>query len=112
MQNFDTTWVLSAYEGFMQTEFGSARLRDRNFTGQESAKMDEIEPIYLSKIRPRIGKKWKKLNRYISISAATYEKWFVIFEHTINHLSFGYVHLFQLKHYFFKLFFCSHAIYY
>ena len=26
------------------------------------------------------------------------EKWFVIFEHTTNHLSFGYVHLPQLEY--------------
>ena len=40
------------------------------------------------------------LNSYISVIADIDEKWFVIFEHTMNHLSFGYVHLPQLKYYF------------
>ena len=47
-------------------------------------------------------------------------KWFVIFEHTINHLSFGYVRLPQLKCYFsyfasffllfFWFFFCRYLL--
>ena len=44
-------------------------------------KVDEFELIYLG------------INRID-------EKWFVIFEHTINHLSFGYVCLPQPEHYF------------
>ena len=50
--------------------------------------------------RPKIGKKLTSLNRYILIISDIDEKWFVVFEHSINHLSFGYVHLPQLKNYF------------
>ena len=45
-------------------------------------------------------KKVTSLNRYISIITHIDEKWFVIFEHTINHLSFGYVRFPQLEYYF------------
>ena len=34
-----------------------------------------------------MGKKLTVLNRYISIIVDIDEKWFVIFEHTINHIS-------------------------
>ena len=37
---------------------------------------------------------------YISVITDINEKWFVVFEHTINHLSFGYVSLPQLENYF------------
>ena len=47
-----------------------------------------------------MGKKLTNLNRYISIITDIDEKWFVLFEHSINHLFFGYVHLGQLKKYF------------
>ena len=43
------------------------------------------------------------LNRYISIVTDIDEKWFVVFYHTINHLSFGYVRLPQFKYFFFVL---------
>ena len=62
----------------MQTKFGGARSRDQNFTGH----------------------KWAESNRYISVITNIDEKWFVIFEHAINCLSFGYVHLPQLEYYF------------
>ena len=52
-----------------------------------------------------MGRKRTILNRYISIITDIDEKWFVIFEHTINWLSFDYVHLPQLKHYFSFFFF-------
>ena len=58
---------MSAYEGLMHIEFGGTRSRDRNFTGQKWAKVGEFEPI--------------------SITTDIDEKWFVIFEHTIYHLS-------------------------
>ena len=46
-----------------------------------------------------LGKKLN-LNRYISEITDIDEKWFVIFECTINHLSFGYVRSSQLEYYF------------
>ena len=46
-------------------------------------KFDEFEPIYLANYGTVID-----------------EKWFVIFELTINHLSFGYVRLSQHEYYF------------
>ena len=54
-----------------------------------------------------MGKKLTNLNQYISVNTNIDEKWFVIFEHTINHLSFGRVRLPQLEIYFscFVLFF-------
>ena len=39
------------------------------------------------------GQKVDELNRCISVITDIHEKWFVVFEHTINHLSFGYVRL-------------------
>ena len=47
-----------------------------------------------------MGKKLTNLNQNISITTNIDEKWCVIFDHTINHLSFGYVRLPQLTHYF------------
>ena len=38
---------MGAYECFLQIEFGSARLRDQNVTGQDWAKFSEFELIYL-----------------------------------------------------------------
>ena len=40
-----------------------------------------------------MGKKLTILNQYISVNTDTDEKWFVIFEHIINLLLFGYVRL-------------------
>ena len=48
-----------------------------------------------------MGRKWTILNRYISVISAIDEKWLVVFEHTINHLSLGNVRLPQLEYYFF-----------
>ena len=48
------------------------------------------------------GQKVTNLNRYIPVITNIDKKWFVIFEHTIDLLSFGYVGLPQLK----LLFFC------
>ena len=45
-----------------------------------------------------MGKKLTNLNRYISVITGIDENWFVIFEHTINYLSFGYVRLPQLEY--------------
>ena len=53
---------------------------------------------------PKMGRKWMILNQYISVITDIDEKWFVIFEHTINHLSLGYVCLPQLEYYFFSFF--------
>ena len=52
-------------------------------------------------LRPKMGKKLKRLNRYISVITDIEEKWFVIFEHTVNHLSLGNVRLLQLENNFF-----------
>ena len=53
---------------------------------------------YVTKILHAEGKKPTNLNRYISVITDIEEKWLVIFEHTINHLSFGYVRLQQLEY--------------
>ena len=45
-------------------------------------------------------KKLTILNPYISVIIDIDEKWLVILEHTINHLSFGYVRLPQAEYYF------------
>ena len=47
-----------------------------------------------------MGKKLTSLNRYILVISNIDSKRFMIFEHTINHLSFGYVCLLQLEYYF------------
>ena len=41
----------------------------------------------------KMGKKLTSLNRSISVITDIDEKWFVVFEHTINHLSFVYLKL-------------------
>ena len=66
---------MGAYESFMQTEFRGARSRDQKF------------------YKPKIGKNLTNLDLYISVITDIDAKWFVVFEHTINHLSFGDVHL-------------------
>ena len=48
-----------------------------------------------------MGKNLTILKRYVLVVTDIDEKWFVIFEHTIYHLSFGYVRLPQLENYFF-----------
>ena len=40
--------------------------------------------------RLKVGRKRTSLNRYISVNTDIDEKWFVILEHTINWLCFGY----------------------
>ena len=50
--------------------------------------------------RPKMGRKWRILNRYISVNTDFDGKWFVIFEHTTSRLSFGYVRLPQPEYYF------------
>ena len=73
---------MGANECLIHTEFGGARLRDQNLTGPKCEKVDKFETIYLG------------ISTYID------GKWFVIFEHTINCLIFGYVRLPQLENYF------------
>ena len=70
----------------MLTEFGGGRSCDQNFIGRKSAK------------------KLMSLKRYISVNTDIGEKWFVIFERTINYLSFGCVRLPQPECYFFFVF--------
>ena len=48
-----------------------------------------------------MGKKLTNLNQYIVVVVDIDEKWFVIFQHTINHLSFDYVRLPQSDFFFF-----------
>ena len=52
-----------------------------------------------------MGKKLTDLNQYVSIITNTDQKWFVMFEHTLNYLSFGYVRSPQLECYFSSFFF-------
>ena len=60
-----------------------------------------VRPVMRPNVyRRKMGKSFTNLNRYISVITNVDEKLFVIFEHTINHLSLGYVHLSQLEHYF------------
>ena len=63
-------------------------------------------PRHVSKFyRPKMGKNWTILNRYISVITNIDEKWLVIFQHTINCLSLGYVRLPQLEYFFFFSYF-------
>ena len=48
-----------------------------------------------------MGKKLANLNRLIWVIIDIDEKWFVVFEHTIDHLAFGYVRLTQQENQFF-----------
>ena len=49
-------------------------------------------PGYVTKmLQAEMGKNLTRLDRYISIIIDIDEIWFVIFEHIINQLSFGYV---------------------
>ena len=57
------------------------------------------------------AKKWTNLNQYISVSTNINEEWFVIFEHTINHLFLGYVYLPQ-REYNFSFFFLAFYLFY
>ena len=45
-----------------------------------------------------MGKKLTSLNRYISVIADIDEKWFIVFERTVNHLFLGYVCSPQLQY--------------
>ena len=62
-------------------------------------KIFQFELILSSRLRDRLRDQGF-LNQYISIITAIVEKCFVVFEHTINRLSFGYVPLPQLEYYF------------
>ena len=41
--------------------------------------------------KPKMGRKQTSLNQYISVITDINEKWFVIFQHSIHHLSFSYI---------------------
>ena len=59
-------------------------------------------PVRRPKVyRPKMGKKLANLNRLIWVIIDIDEKRFVVFEHTIDHLAFGYVRLTQQKNQFF-----------
>ena len=63
-------------------------------------------PGHVTKIlQAKNGQIMEILNRYISVITDIDETWFVIFEYTINYLSFGYVRLPQHEYYF-SCFFC------
>ena len=47
-------------------------------------------------LQAEIEQRVDEFNQYISLITDRDEKWFVIFEHIIDHLSFGYVRLPQL----------------
>ena len=74
--------VTGAYADLVRTEFGDVRSREQNFIGQ------------------KLENRWTNLNRYISISTDIDKNWFVIFEHTMNYLFYGCVHLSQLEYFF------------
>ena len=58
-------------------------------------------PGHVTKIlQAKMGKKLTSLNQYISVISDIDEKRFVVFEHTINHLSFDYDCLPQLENHF------------
>ena len=50
--------------------------------------------------RQKIGKKKTISNQYISVYADIDKKWFVMFEHAINYLSFSYIQLPNLNTFF------------
>ena len=79
---------MGAYECFVQTEFGARGHVTKILLAKNGQKVDDFEPIYLGNYRYR-------------------SKWFVIFEHTINHLFLGYVCLPQLECYFSFFFFLT-----
>ena len=63
-------------------------------------------PDHVTKIlQAKSGRKLSILNRYISVITDIDEKRFVISEHTINCLSYGYVRLPQPEYYFCSFFF-------
>ena len=64
-----------------------------------------------------MGKRLTSLNLHILVITGIDEKWLVAFEQTINHLSFGYAHLPQLKNcfscfasFFLLFFFCLNQL--
>ena len=65
---------LGDYEYFMQTEFGAPGHVTKMLQAENGQKMDDFK-------------------QYISVNTDFDGKWFVLFEHTINCLSFGYVRL-------------------
>ena len=72
-------------------------------------------PGHVNKIlRPIMCKNWTNLNRYVLIITDIDKKWFLIFEHTNNHVRFGYVRLLHLIFLVFSYFFSvsSAAIYF
>ena len=68
---------MGAYEWFMQTKFGGAWSVIKILLVKNGLEVDKLEPMYPINI----------------LITDIHEKWFVIFEHSINHLFFGYVHL-------------------
>ena len=68
--------------------------------------------------RLKMGRKWTVLNQYTLVNTDFDGKCFVVFEHTINRFSFGYVCLPQSEYYFsfssffLRFFFSSVAIYF
>ena len=60
-----------------------------------------------------MGKKLANLNQLIWVITDIDEKWFAVFERTINHLAFGYVCLTQQENlFFFFLHFFSNLFYF
>ena len=59
-------------------------------------------------LRLKMGKKLTSLNQLFSVITDIDEKYFMIFEHTINQFSFGYVRLPPLKYFFLVLFLFSY----
>ena len=70
---------MEAYECFMQTELGAPGYVTKMLQAESGQKVDKFKPINL-------------------VITDIDEKWFVIFEHTISHLSLGHVRLPQLEY--------------
>ena len=89
--NFCAMWVL--INALCKPSLGVPGQLTKILLAENGQKVNEFEPIHLRNYRY-----WKK--------------WFVIFEHTINHLSFDYARLPQLEYYFscFVSFFLFHLM--
>ena len=96
-------WVL--INSLCKPSLGAPDLMTKILQAKNGQKVDNFEPMYI----------------YISVITDIDEKWFVIFEHTINCLFVSYVRLPQLEYYFsffssfllfFLFYYSSPAIYF
>ena len=80
-------WVLINF--LCKSSLGAPDYVTKILQAKNGQKVDDFEPMYI----------------HISVITDIDEKWFVIFEHTINCLFVGYVRLPQLEYFFFFFFF-------